>query len=397
VGTQPTVLLTDGEQRATLALTRSLGRAGYSVYVCSASGKSLAGASRHCRGDYVVPDPLSRPGDFVLKVEELSRQVGAGLVIPVTEAALLNLLSSSPACREIIPFPTLEQVVAICNKGRVLSVAPEVGIAVPTQVEVRSVEEARRIDPQSLVYPLVIKPSRSVSGDGDARIKLGVSHVASPADLGPALRQIPSAGFPVMLQQRIVGPGVGVFLLIWNGVVLAEFSHRRIREKPPAGGVSVYRESIAADPALMARSRALLERFQWQGVAMVEYKMDVASGTPYLMEINGRFWGSLQLAIDSGVNFPRLLAEAATGTMPAPVCDYRTGVRSRWWWGDVDHLIAMLRGSRASLGLPPGAPGRWRTLLDFLKLWRPGDRNEVFRWNDPRPFFRETMQWLRGR
>ena len=47
----------------------------------------------------------------------------------------------------------------------------------------------------------------------------------------------------------------------------------------------------------------LLDELNWHGVAMVEFKV-TEDGTPYLMEINTRFWGSLQLAIDAGVDFP---------------------------------------------------------------------------------------------
>jgi predicted ATP-grasp superfamily ATP-dependent carboligase len=190
---------------------------------------------------------------------------------------------------------------------------------------------------------------------------------------------------------------VGIFLLVWRGETRAVFSHRRIREKPPAGGVSVYRESIAADPGLVARSRALLDRFDWQGVAMIEFKVDQATGTPYLMEINGRFWGSLQLAVDAGVDFPALLVALARGESPPPFPGYRTGIRSRWWLGDVDHLLARLTKSASELALPPGSPGRLRALLHFLTLWRPGDRSEVCRWSDPAPALHEGLQWIQGR
>ena len=43
---------------------------------------------------------------------------------------------------------------------------------------------------------------------------------------------------------------------------------------------------------------------------MVEFKHDERDGVPKLMEINGRFWGSLQLAIDAGVDFPRCWSRA---------------------------------------------------------------------------------------
>jgi predicted ATP-grasp superfamily ATP-dependent carboligase len=178
---------------------------------------------------------------------------------------------------------------------------------------------------------------------------------------------------------------------------MAVFSHQRLREKPPAGGVSVYSESVEPDPALVERSEALLRHFDWQGVAMVEYKIDRATRTPYLMEVNGRFWGSLQLAIESGVDFPALLVALACGEHPAPVRDYRVGVRNRWWWGDVDHLITRLRRSAAFLALPPDAPSRWDTVRSFLSTTISPARNEVWRRDDPRPFVRETVNWLRGR
>jgi predicted ATP-grasp superfamily ATP-dependent carboligase len=129
---------------------------------------------------------------------------------------------------------------------------------------------------------------------------------------------------------------------------------------------------------------------------MVEYKMEARTGTPYLMEINGRFWGSLQLAIDAGVDFPNLLLALSHGQSPAPITEYRIGVRNRWWWGDVDHLLARFMKSDEELALPPDRISRWRALGQFLRR-RRGDHNEILRSDDPKPFLRETLNWVRGR
>lgn len=392
------VLVTDGEQRAALAIVRSLGAAGYEVYVCGPRSRSLAGASRFAQRQAAVPDPLRCAAAFTADVRRLVERWGIDVVVPVSEGSLLALLPERDSLHGArIPFASLEAFERLRDKATVLEAARGVGIRIPDQRQVDTVADLDRLEPDALRYPLVVKPTRSVVGTQNDRAKSTVTHVAGPDTLRGVLAGLPADAFPVLLQERIVGPGTGVFLLLWEGEVFAAFAHRRIREKPPAGGVSVYRESIPLDPELLARSHALLRAFEWDGVAMVEYKIDAATGTPFLMEINGRFWGSLQLAVDAGVDFPALLLDLVTGARPEPVTSYRIGVRTRWWWGDVDHLLARIRRSKAALSLPPDAPGRLRAAVDFLAASGPGTRNEVLRLKDPGPAIRETLDWFARR
>lgn len=392
------VLVTDGEQRAALAVVRSLGRAGHAPFVCSVSGRSLAGASRHAREEAKVPDALREPEAFVEALDSLRNRWKIDTLLPIAEPALLSVLAAASRFDGVrIPFPDLVQFLHISDKALLLDTASQLRIAVPQQTVINAPAAAGEVAAGTLRFPVVLKPARSVSEGPGGWIKLAVSHAANSEELKQRLKTYPPSGYPILLQQRILGSGVGVFLLRWEGETFALFSHRRIREKPPSGGVSVYRESIPPDPDLVTNSELLLQRFGWQGVAMVEYKIERTTGTPYLMEINGRFWGSLQLAIDAGVDFPALLLALSAGERPAPVTAYWTGIRSRWWWGDVDQLLTRLRRSPAALALEPDSPGRLHALTDFLKLWRPGDRNEVFRWSDPAPFFRETIEWLKGK
>src|SRR2546423_11079821 len=114
------------------------------------------------------------------------------------------------------------------------------------------------------------------------------------------------------------------------------------------------------------------------------------------MEVNGRFWGSLQLAVDSGVDFPRLLVECALGRGRESMPPYRIGVRSRWWWGQVDHLVARARRKAGSHPLPVGTASATSVVGDlFLGPFRRRDYEEVLRWDDPKPFCYETLRWIR--
>lgn len=388
------ILITDGEQRAALAAVRSLGAAGHVVTVCSSRPRSIAGASRFAADSAQVPDALQDGAGFVEAVRALVRGRDIDTILPITEPALLALL---PVADDLggarIPFPAHEQFLRICDKEEVALVAATLGIRVPAQLRIEQPIDGRRAVDAGR-FPLVLKPTRSVVGDAGERKKVSVIHVSNASELAAALERLPAAAYPVLAQERIVGPGVGVFLLLRDGEASAAFAHRRLREKPPSGGVSVLRESIPLDPDLLERSVRLLRAFDWEGVAMVEYKVSQATGEPYIMEINGRFWGSLQLAIDAGVDFPRLLVE---GNQNGPVTSYRSGVKLRWELGDLDHLVARLRRSARELALPPESPGRIGAIGAFLTGFAPGIRQEVFRWGDPRPMLVEGRDWLRGR
>jgi NAD(P)-dependent dehydrogenase (short-subunit alcohol dehydrogenase family) len=395
--TRRRILVTDGTQRSALAVVRSLGRAGHIVFVCGPRVPSLAGASKHAFAESIVASALDAPAQFVSDVSHLIERWRIDTVIPITEPSLLALLPERDSLGVMIPWPDIDTFRAVSDKRSLLATAAELGFAVPKQIVLDSEADARTMNPALLDYPLVLKPARSVSEHAGQRVSLGVIHVASSGALRRALAALGEAAFPILVQQRIVGPGIGIFLLVWDGQLLATFAHERLREKPPSGGVSVYSQSVAVDAELVERSRQLLEKVQWRGVAMVEFKRDARTGVAYLMEVNGRFWGSLQLAIDAGVDFPALLVAAASGEPVATPPRYRVGTRSRWWWGDVDHLLARWRKDAATLALPAGAPSRWRATLDFLTFWHPHDHNEVFRLKDPRPFFRETIEWLHRR
>lgn len=392
----PIIIVLDGETRAALATVRSLGRRGWAVHVGASVPRSIAGGSRFASSETLLPEALDDAATYAAAVAQLVAVRHATLLLPMTEASTLALLEQRSQLPDVrIPIPSLGTFRKASDKSAMLALAAELGLDVPEQWTLTG-NPGEPIDIPIDRYPVVVKPARSVVGRDGARRKVGVSYADSPAQLRQRLESQGPASGPYLVQVRVRGPGVGVFLLRWKGEFLAAFGHRRIREKPPSGGVSVLCESIAVPPALLAQSESLLGSLDWDGVAMVEYKRDTRTGRMFLMEVNPRFWGSLQLAIDSGVDFPALLVEAALGGSPKPVTQWRLGVRSRWGWGDVDHFLIRLMHSKDSWMLPPEAPGLLGTALSVLFPWRPHQRSDVFRLHDPRPWIRETTAWFRG-
>jgi predicted ATP-grasp superfamily ATP-dependent carboligase len=392
------ILVTDSGTRSALATVRALGSLGHEVICGGTAHPSLASVSRFASGFEAYPDPLTDPDGFATALVDIAQRRSIEVVLPMTEVTTLLAAAHQQRlpvdCR--LPFPSHDIVANVANKAYVIERARELGVPVPQTIVAASPAEARaRIDDVS--FPLVLKPARSrVRADG-RWLSTGVSYAVDRGDAQRVLAILPEANYPVLLQERIEGHGVGVFACFDGDEPLALFSHVRLREKPPSGGVSVLCESAPLDPLATEHATRLLRSLQWRGVAMVEFKHDRRDGSLRLMEINGRFWGSLQLAIDAGVNFPALAVDVAMGQgarhEPTP---YALGTKSRWLAGDTDAVLSVLLHARRSLNLPPNHPGRLRAMWQYLRSFSHGVHLEIERRADPAPARFEWSRWLFG-
>ena len=389
--TQPAVFVLDGNQRTALAVVRSLGRRGIRVMVGESTKQSLAGASRYCWKQVIYPSPTDDPERFSAEVSRITRENDIAVVLPMTDVtATIVLRHRSLLHDDALPFPSWESFDRLTNKCALAGHAASLGVSIPATICIGSREELSlaldRID-----FPAVVKSAHSKIWFQGAWVGTGVRYVRSRDELVAAVEETPWLGqAPVLIQQCIEGEGQGVFALYDHGRPLAWFAHRRVREKPPSGGVSVLSESIPLLQQLRESTDKLLSSVGWHGVAMAEFKVS-QDGRPYLIEVNGRFWGSLQLAVDSGVDFPYLLYRLATGQQVEPVTEFEIGRKCRWLFGDLDRLYLVMKGKQAG-----GMATKLRAVAEFLRLREPGMRYEVNRFDDMKPFLVELGNYIRA-
>ena len=386
-------LVTDGDQRPALAITRSLGRRGITVVVGEERSASLASSSKYCAASVAYPSPYSQPEAFDRFLRDFVARERVDVVMPVSDVTTYAVAQRRTELTRYsaVAAPSFESFDLSCDKWRLLQRASKCGIPIPQTHLVEGLAGLMAILP-SVHCPAVVKPVRSRTLTTQGWIGAGVQYASSERDLIGLYRTIDYlARHPSLVQERIVGPGTGLFVLCEHGQVRAAFAHRRLREKPPSGGVSVLSESIAVDPRLLDQAALLLGALRWHGVAMLEYKQDRRTGRLVLMEVNGRFWGSLQLAVDAGVDFPFLSYQLAAGQALERPASYRVGLKSRWLLGDLDHLTQRLL--RRDLNLAEPIPSKFRAVIEFMKTARD-QHSDVGSWKDPRPFIHELQQYV---
>ena len=388
--------VTDGQQRATLALVRALGREGIPVTVGSSSTDSLAGFSRFCARRVRYPSPTEQGEAFQAS---LLKEIQSGqyrVLVPMTDITTILVAQMRDSLDPFVhvPISTAEQINQVQDKRQVLVAAQKIGIACPATFMLHDNENLGAVA-EKLQYPVVVKPRLSWLWRRGEWVSGGVQYAHSADDLRRKYTQAHSVIPNPLVQERIEGEGRGVFLLIWKGELKAAFCHRRLREKPPWGGVSVYRESVPFDREIVDKSYKLLQAFGWQGPAMVEFKVDNRDGQLKLMEVNGRFWGSLQLVLDAGLNLPLLYYRLAIGEDVPSEFDYKVGVRSRWLLGDLDQLLIRWTHRRGN-GFSPDKTSKLRASLDFMKFYEPNLHYEILRLEDPAPGWYECRAYIRA-
>ncbi len=372
------VLVTDGHFRKTLAAVRSLGQKGVQVTVGERTCLNTSFFSKYCAKRLVYPSPRQNPNEFIEFLLKEIKENRYDCLFPMEEETLLLLVRfhSEISKYTYLLSPDLRKIEFARDKRNLMQFAEAHGIptpksfcfpltSIPWNHGTNSTGPSLSLD--SIPIPAVIKP-RISSGS------FGIVYVKKKEDLIPSYQRVHEQ-FPFPLIQEWIPDGGGIYgfsaLFDEASNVKAAFVHKKLRMYPVQGGPSTLGEGVV-HPQIMEMGLSLLKSLNWAGVGMAEYKVDPRDGIPKLLEVNPRFWGSLQLAIVSGVDFPYLILRMAKGESFEPVLQYAAGKRFRWLLlGDILHFL--------------NNPNRFHLHPSFFDFFDPHTSYDILSRDDPLP------------
>lgn len=354
-------MLLDGYSYRTLACVRSLGKRGINFVVGGESKYDLSLFSKYSKEKFTYTSPRLDILDFISDINSNIHKFDAGLVFPTSEAAILACDKHRKEINEKLLIPKREEIKIMFSKKNTLNLAKTLGVTIPTTFFLTNENPDEII--KKINFPVIIKAESSEKLKGNRIVKGGgTSYIFNRGQLLNEYQKRIKHTPTLLIQEFIAGFGVGVSGIFKNGKPIVLFGHKRIREKNPFGGPSALAESISIDKELLESTKRIMEKIGYTGPAMVEYKVDRNTKIPYLMEINGRFWGSILVPLAAGLDLPYIWWKVINNMKVEPEeTKYKVGIRGRYLLGDTKSLFLTLKGK------PENWPGFFPSRMEALK------------------------------
>jgi predicted ATP-grasp superfamily ATP-dependent carboligase len=393
-------IVLDGGLKSALTIVRSLGEKDIPLSVGAERDSGMALHSRYVKHAFTYPSPYTETDAFVAAIEHEAKELGdTPVVFACSDATFLALYGARERLGAVctLIFPDARAMEIAFDKAITYSLARVSGIPTITTHMPTTTLELERVA-QSVKYPAVIKPRKSVTTKDGVRYFGSARFVHTQRELVAVYTSLlETLGEAPLIQERVTGEEYGVEMIAHDGNPYTCVTHHRVRSLSPNGGASVVKETVekgALRDMLETYARKMVYELNWEGPVMVEFKVDSDTKTPKLMEVNGRFWGSLPLSVRAGVDMPYHFYHLATERrFPKGVVVQTDGVQTRHFLGDVRNLLTVLFVKDTMR--PYTYPKRLQAIKDFFTVTK-GTYGDVWSLHDPKPAMMELWDiWKR--
>lgn len=333
-------LVDNADGGVALAVIRSLGRKGIDITAASGIPSALSFRSKYCKRKVIYTSPEKDENKFLHEMLEIVKRGNYDVLFTMKgyEMEIISRYREKFTPFVKIPLADHETLEKASDKSQTLKIAMENDIPCPKTYFIKHTYEIEKIK-DKIKYPIIIKPHKSSGAKG-------LTYVHSPNELRNAYTKVRAEYGACMIQEYITGDEYFVSALFNRDSKPRRMCVLRVlRKYPLCGGQATFVESVE-NPIVLKYGLKLLKVINYYGVAEMDFIVDSQDGKPKLLEINPRFWSSLQGAISAGVDFPYLLYRMAIDGDIKPSFKYKVGVKCRnLLFGDIRYLVDIMKGT----------------------------------------------------
>jgi len=323
--------------RSVITSTRVLGKEN-NVYIVSTNNRFIKFQelfrSKYSKAILTAYDPNEDIEKFIKDMKKHDSLYNFDIALPLGDMfSLVYSLHKNELDFEI-PLPDYNIFSIAIDKGKTMEVAIQNSIPIPrTLFEYEDISDIKNwMNEENIAYPIIVKARKrgDIWGSGTRVVK-------NEKQLLDVLKEFKRIGKkePIynyerpLIQEYINGKIYDCCVLYNNGKLRAMLTQIREKTAHPWGGAGAV--NITNDiKEIKAQTKKLMDSIKWYGPAQVEWVYDTIDQNYKLIEINPRLWGTLQLSIEAGINFPELIIEMVKNGDIEEHFEYKTEIKHRW-------------------------------------------------------------------
>jgi predicted ATP-grasp superfamily ATP-dependent carboligase len=373
------VLITYGWVRSSYAALRNLSNHGVFVVVADSNKFGMCQSSNLPKAKYRYTSHYKDEVRFIDDIKTICTQEKIDFILPShNETEIIAKYRKTLGESLCSLVPEYKHCSLFNNKEKAYSFAESIGIPVPKRYRYKCPDDLIEILKND--GPFVIKLLTGNSSKGVFYANNNKQAVTIVSDLIKKY-QLKQSRYP-QVEKTVSGQGWGCSVLYWQGKPIADFTHRRLREKISTGGTSTLREK-AVHEGIRKATHSIFSEIGWHGLAMCEFKVCPETGKFWFIEVNPRLWGSISLSIESGVEFPYLsflCASQGPSNAFSLVSEKVSTHKARWLLGDSVMVVRKISELK---------------FADAISiLTEKSNSTDDFHWDDPMAFVGQVSSYI---
>jgi predicted ATP-grasp superfamily ATP-dependent carboligase len=292
------VLIPDGDSTWALSVVQCLSQVeGYRLFVLSNKKRTATKFSKHTSYYKFYERPDDAQWLDIINSEIEAHQIS--VIIPIAEkefAFFIDYKDQLSPISKLIAVPSRDHFNIAINKYKLSDFANTHGIPHPKSFFINSETDKFQVLSQ-IRFPILIKPLNLKGGDGIKKIDTEAQFPTSIKD-------------PLFIQEYVSGYDIDCSVLCVDGQVITHTIQKGNLE-----GDNTYAPQLGFDfvenEAVLKVTKALMSKLHWSGIAHVDLRYDDVTKDYKVIEINARFWGSVDASNMAGINFPDVSIQLA--------------------------------------------------------------------------------------
>ena len=292
------ILIPDGEGPVLMIVLNCLSEVkGLKIHVMSDDNDIPMKHSKKVSKFFYRPKTDS-DSDYINNINDIVKHHSIDLIMPIFEDGIRiitkhkNLITDTT---KLALLPSYTDFKKAINKGTLTNFLKELNLPYPKS---QIVKTDLKFDISKVNYPVLIKPVESAGGGN------GIKVFREEKDLIAYLNS-DKYNKTHLIQDYIEGYDIDCSVLCENGKILAYTI-----QKPNMFAKSKFAPQISfkfvKEDKIFNQVKILMKSLNWSGIAHLDMRYDENADDFKVVEINPRFWGSLEASLFAGVNFPHL-------------------------------------------------------------------------------------------